>query len=390
MNCTNLLIRIFSSESLQTGKTATGTPDNLDEYYDDFINRCDYYGGCCNNGATGDIPDISAAEACCVCGGGIPEYSLCNNVLSSTVDGESYPWVDSQGNGCDWYGELHTFGDPNDNIDDDDEYDTDSRCFTLGENFENQGYTAGTACCTCGGGVHGVCKNYEGWKSIDSGDTGSLTYDCGWFEQTAEDEDPEKYDDGETRCMNLGWNIYNGENVTSDEACCVCGGGTRGLDYPSYMPIERPSYMPSLSPSDSPLSSSGPTRNPSNSSSSSPSNSPSSGPTRSPSNLSSGSPSNLSSGSPSNLPSTSLSKSPSNSPSETSSNLPAASPSNLPSLMPSIDPSPIPSVSPTNGPSAMPNKSDRVTETPSQSVAIIFSFSRAFTIGTALIISCLL
>jgi len=354
----------------------------LSEYYDDFINRCDYYGGCCNNGATGDIPNISAAEACCVCGGGTPEYSLCNDVLSSTVDGELYPWVDSQGNGCDWYGELHTFGDPNDNINDDETYDTDSRCFTLGESFENQGYTADTACCTCGGGVHGVCKNYEGWKSIDSGDTGSLTYDCGWYEQTAEDEDPEKYDDGETRCMNLGWNIYNGENVTSDEACCVCGGGTRGLDYPSYMPIERPSYMPSLSPSDSP--SSGPTSSPSNAPSNSPSNSPSSGPTRSPSYLPSNSPSKLSSNHPSESPSNSPSKTSSDSPSNT------ASPSNLPSLMLSMYPSPKPSVSPTNGPSSMPNKSDIVTDNPSASVAIFISSSQAFTIGTTLIFTCLL
>ena len=147
--------------------------------------------------------------------------------------------------------------------------------------LEKDGMTADNACCACGGGVTGTCKSYFGFKTYDG-------FDCGWFMQTAQDDgsyldDPYYgYDDRDTRCsywdlFNDTWGMYDGVEVSAIEACCVCGGGIRSLDYPSYMPIERPSTTPSSSPTATPTiaAESSPTATPSTTPSSNPSQTPS-------------------------------------------------------------------------------------------------------------------
>lgn len=219
-----------------------------DTYYDvnGITSRCDYFGSCCGNNATGVVPNLTANKACCVCGGGIP--SLCND-----VDG----WTDSLGRDCDWYTE---------NGDDDGLGDDGTRCRDNEEFHANDGYTASTACCACGGGVVGTCNDYEDWKTSEG-------YGCKWYgldtirNNGGQDD---LYDDATTRCWAFGndWGLYNGENVTAMEACCVCGGGIASVDYPSFMPVPSPSDAPSRVPSKEPTNpsnqptSSAPTKSP--------------------------------------------------------------------------------------------------------------------------------
>uniref|UniRef100_A0A7S2KPR4 Uncharacterized protein n=1 Tax=Leptocylindrus danicus TaxID=163516 RepID=A0A7S2KPR4_9STRA len=213
-------------------------PGGVDSFLDDdtyyelngITSRCDYFGSCCANGATGAIANLTANKACCACGGGIP--TLCNDV------GE---WVDSLGRDCDWYSE---------NGDDDSLGDDGTRCRDNDEYYANDGYTASTACCACGGGVVGTCADYEGWETADG-------YGCKWYglgpirNNGGQDD---FYDDGTTRCWAFGddWGMYNGMNVTAMEACCVCGGGIASVDYPSFMPVPSPSDTPSSEPTKEP------------------------------------------------------------------------------------------------------------------------------------------
>jgi len=64
---------------------------------------------------------LTASEVCCSCGGG--------NVSNECVNDD---WVDSYGDGCDWY-------------------EVDDRCSLYGNSFENDGQTAQDACCACQG-----------------------------------------------------------------------------------------------------------------------------------------------------------------------------------------------------------------------------------------------
>lgn len=173
---------------------------------------------------------LTANEACCGCGGGFPEYNLCNDFLTYFKE----PWEDVDGRNCTFYEETNS-------------------CYDEGFTRENDGMTAEDACCACGGGVTGQCANVPGFATYDG-------FDCGWFMQTADDDgiyfdDPYYgYDDEDTRCgywdlFNETWGLLDGEEVSALDACCVCGGGIRGLDYPSYMPIDSPSTTPTLYPS---------------------------------------------------------------------------------------------------------------------------------------------
>ena len=64
--------------------------------------------------------DLVAQEACCACGGG------------SFACSDAAGWVDSDGDGCDFY-------------------EQDDNCSNFGNYFENDGQTASTACCACRG-----------------------------------------------------------------------------------------------------------------------------------------------------------------------------------------------------------------------------------------------
>lgn len=63
-------------------------------------------------------------------------------------------WSDIFGDGCEWY--ANAFGDDDFIYGDDDEVINSGRCEFWGTCCENEGYTALTACCTCGGGVNTV------------------------------------------------------------------------------------------------------------------------------------------------------------------------------------------------------------------------------------------
>lgn len=115
----------------------TGTDDS--NYYEDQQSqpRCEVFGNCCfNQGHT-------AITACCVCNGGT-NYDECIDVTINEM-----PWADAEGDSCEAYDPaLNSVGD-------DDSYydDGDTWCSYFGTDYENNGFTASTACCICGGGV---------------------------------------------------------------------------------------------------------------------------------------------------------------------------------------------------------------------------------------------
>jgi len=84
-------------------------------WYGATSTRCDTFGSGWADAVYGQV----AQEACCVCGGG----------TTDCVDVEG--WVDSDGDGCDFYDEFN--------------------CMLFGDWFENEGHTASTACCACQG-----------------------------------------------------------------------------------------------------------------------------------------------------------------------------------------------------------------------------------------------
>lgn len=86
---------------------------------------CDWYSTgwrCFVSDLYADENGVSANEACCECGGG---------ASANCVDDTE--WVDSTGDGCDWYAEGVL------------------RCQLFGGGFENDGLTAQDACCVCQG-----------------------------------------------------------------------------------------------------------------------------------------------------------------------------------------------------------------------------------------------
>ena len=100
----------------------------------DFTNWSDELGDTCRFYGEGDncfiwgfgYPDNfgnTAQNACCECGGGC---------VTSPEN-----WVDSQGNGCDWYAQ-----------------DPARSCRRFGGSRRNDGFVANQACCVCGGGVN--------------------------------------------------------------------------------------------------------------------------------------------------------------------------------------------------------------------------------------------
>ena len=149
---------------------------------------------------------LTANEACCACGGGTPEYELCNNFQTP----EGNDWTDATGRNCDAYAQFHL-------------------CYEDGDSFAKWGMTADQACCACRGGAIGTCQDYEDF-------TDHANKDCSWYYENLNDEI-----DANTRCYFFGDDngTYAGGTVTPNEACCVCGGGISTLDYPSFAPASE-------------------------------------------------------------------------------------------------------------------------------------------------------
>jgi hypothetical protein len=156
----------------------------------------------------------SAFDECCVCGGGRPAESL---PPKECVD-KSY-WVDSEGDSCAVY-ESSNFctrdGKPG------------SGWVADWGPLEDyaKGVSALAACCVCGGGVSSKPLTFAGCTDAPS-----------W--QDNEGDDCQAYGAGrwctEAGALGVGWEsewgaieTYRGDGKTAFEACCACGGGTRG------------------------------------------------------------------------------------------------------------------------------------------------------------------
>ena len=153
-------------------------------------------------------------------------------VAQTTVCQDIANWVDSTGEGCNWYGSK-----PN-------------LCDYFGDCCEESGYIANTACCVCGGGEEvapsptppprpdpptgGGCLDKVGWADA-YGD------DCSWYETN----DP--------TCETFGNCCANADNIYPNRACCTCGGGSFYVHLPKSTeprasPIKKNSSQPSASP----------------------------------------------------------------------------------------------------------------------------------------------
>jgi hypothetical protein len=186
-------------------------------WYDSTGDNCLWYaeGTRCNDfGGTDKKFGKTANQACCACGGGSnldvdrERADIMNAPVTDQSCWDFVDWRDSSGYNCIWYSQ----GD---------------HCSLYGNQFENEGGNANTACCTCGGGlseapsaesdfsdVPGCSNNPSNWIDRD-GDS------CAWY---ARDENCKKFGDG-----------YGGVgNKTANEACCACGGGYN----PNNIPVE--------------------------------------------------------------------------------------------------------------------------------------------------------
>eukprot|EP00551_Chaetoceros_affinis_P000156 CAMPEP_0203637930 /NCGR_PEP_ID=MMETSP0088-20131115/4109_1 /ASSEMBLY_ACC=CAM_ASM_001087 /TAXON_ID=426623 /ORGANISM="Chaetoceros affinis, Strain CCMP159" /LENGTH=211 /DNA_ID=CAMNT_0050492475 /DNA_START=123 /DNA_END=758 /DNA_ORIENTATION=- len=110
----------------------------------------------------------------------------CPSGEAGCMDGYPLGWVDSRGNGCDWYARFTSF-----------------RC-ERGEEYLNHFRTAKQVCCVCGGG----CANWpQGWHDSDGSG-----FTCDW------------YAGKKGRCQADGESFEN-RGFTANKACCACGGG---------------------------------------------------------------------------------------------------------------------------------------------------------------------
>jgi len=116
----------------------------------------------------------------------------CVSVQPPTCTDNPLGWYDIDGPtySCSWYAQG-------------------SNCATYGNSYANFGKTANQACCACGGGVVSTCTdNPLGWYDIDG-----PTYSCSWYAQGS-------------NCATYG-NSYANFGKTANQACCVCGGGSK-------------------------------------------------------------------------------------------------------------------------------------------------------------------
>jgi len=113
--------------------------DGCDSTYYNSAQRCSVFGNDFADARYG----LTASQVCCSCGGG--------SVLNECVNDD---WVDSFGDGCEWY-------------------EVDDRCSLYGNSFENDGQTAQDACCECQGvgstSLFAISKNQPRAAPDDTG-----------------------------------------------------------------------------------------------------------------------------------------------------------------------------------------------------------------------------
>ena len=87
------------------------------------------------------------------------------------------------------------------------------------EDFANDGKSAKQACCVCGGGGTSggetKCEDIHGWKSDWGGTCGSVQFDIG-------------YGYSKEEVCSVDWFGVDSSGKGAKQACCICGGGTKG------------------------------------------------------------------------------------------------------------------------------------------------------------------
>lgn len=181
--------------------------------------------------------NMTANEACCVCGGGdklmpttspiaiptpsptaIPTPSP-NGPSGSTCIDNPIDWYDSGGEffDCIWYGSDASY------------------CANWGDLFENFNATANQACCVCGGGDERPTSpttaplsspTMNPTLSPTSNMTNSECIDnpVGWYDSDGPNFNCTWYGLNATFCADWG-DMFENFNTTANKACCICGGG---------------------------------------------------------------------------------------------------------------------------------------------------------------------
>eukprot|EP00814_Leptocylindrus_danicus_P011766 CAMPEP_0116027048 /NCGR_PEP_ID=MMETSP0321-20121206/14349_1 /TAXON_ID=163516 /ORGANISM="Leptocylindrus danicus var. danicus, Strain B650" /LENGTH=217 /DNA_ID=CAMNT_0003500233 /DNA_START=18 /DNA_END=668 /DNA_ORIENTATION=+ len=154
-------------------------------------------------------------------------------------------WTDAEGDGCDFYAALS----------DDDEYMGEPLCEVYGDCCTNDGHTAQTACCACGGGSTFLetCQSDADFQDCD-GNT------CEWYEQEiGVDGVDDYYDDVmDTRCWLFADDATCADPVTgktANDACCVCGGGSTTTTANTSAPSSAPTVTPPTVTTSAPVTS---------------------------------------------------------------------------------------------------------------------------------------
>ncbi|CAB9526035.1 metalloproteinase dpy-31 [Seminavis robusta] len=150
----------------------------------------------------------SANQACCACGGGSSTLPPMNDYIGTPGCSDFPDWIDSEDDGCDFYGE-------------------DDNCVLFGDDYVGvSNKTASEACCACGGGFD-PSTNPRGQPSqINATDAGH-PLDCldnppNWIDSAG--DDCLWYEAG-NNCVLYGSYNAGQDGHTASEACCVCGGG---------------------------------------------------------------------------------------------------------------------------------------------------------------------
>lgn len=160
--------------------------------YGDYLNNICTSDCKCWEGATGCNGNNAACQGELVC-----TNNVCSTGGGGTDCTNSAGWVDSDGDGCDFY------------------ETTENACALYGGDYENNGETANDACCKCGGG------------STGGGPTGGCSDIQGWVD--AENDGCDVYEENAGFCEAYGDDFGNlNSGKTANEACCFCGGGSIG------------------------------------------------------------------------------------------------------------------------------------------------------------------
>ena len=156
---------------------------------DSYDDGCDWYSANPESCGEYDWESFTAADECCVCGGGEgDEEPVAEEEEATATEGECTDGtgVDSFGDGCAWYSE---------NADGCGDYDTAD-------------FVAGDQCCACGGSAEAAsevveeasdeeCVNGDGVDSFGDG--------CDWY-----DANPD------------GCGDYDSADFVAADQCCVC------------------------------------------------------------------------------------------------------------------------------------------------------------------------